>query len=85
MTIRITTHQNSRGGIVVVAGRLDADGVRELERVIVETPNVTGLDLDGLRAADETGLEALRNLRDRGIALKGASRYLALLLGEEPR
>ena len=71
---------------MLVDGRLEADVVAELERVVAERSGPVCLDLAGLRAADEAGLEALQSLRARGVAVIGASPYFRLLLGlEEPR
>ena len=66
-------------------GRLDADGVAELERVVAELSRPLRLQLTGLRSMDEAGLEALRVLRAGGIALTGASPYFRLLLGPAKR
>jgi hypothetical protein len=65
---------------VTIDGRLDADGVDELHRVVAWLTGPIRLDLAGLRSADEAGLAALRALRARHIALTRASPYLRLLL-----
>ncbi len=65
----------------MIDGRPDAGGVGELERVVAGLSGTVCLHLTGLRSVDEAGLEAVRALRDRGITLMGASRYLRLLLG----
>jgi hypothetical protein len=39
------------------------------------------LDLADLMAADDEGLAAIRRLRDRGVEIRNASRYLSILLG----
>lgn len=67
----------------MVDGRLDAEVVGELERVVAELSGPLRLELAGLRSADEAGLQALRWLRARGIVLTGASPYLRLRLGAE--
>jgi len=69
----------------MVDGRLDAEVVEELERVVAELSGPLRLELVGLRSADEAGLEALRALRARGIVLTGVSPYLRLRLGVEKR
>lgn len=69
----------------MVDGRLDAEVVKELERVVAELAWPLRLELAGLRAADEAGLEVLRGLRARGIVLTGVSPYLRLRLGVEKR
>ena len=69
----------------MIDGRLDAEGVAELERVVARLSGPVRLELHGLRSTDETGLGALRALRARGFALTGASPYFRLLLGREKR
>jgi STAS domain-containing protein len=64
----------------MVDGRLDAEVVAELERVVAELSGPMCLDLAGLRSADEAGLGALRALLARGVAVTGASPYFRLLL-----
>lgn len=63
-----------------IDGRLDGDGVTELERVVASLPGALRLELPDLRSADEAGLAVLRALRDRGIRLAGVSEYLRLRL-----
>ncbi len=69
----------------MVDGRLDAEVVEELKRVVAELSGPLRLELAGLRSADEVGLEALRALRAHGIVLTGASPYLRLRLGPKKR
>lgn len=69
----------------MIDGRLDTRGVEDLERVVAELSGPFRLELAGLRSADETGLDALRALRARGIALTGVSHYFGLLLGAGDR
>ncbi len=83
MTLRISTRRDPKGAVVMVDGRLHAEVVGELERVVAELSGPLRLELAGLRSADEAGLEALRALRARGIALTGASPYLRLQLGPD--
>jgi ABC-type transporter Mla MlaB component len=64
----------------MVDGRLDADVVAELERVIAELSVPVCLDLAGLKSADEAGLGVLRALLAHGVAVTGASPYFRLLL-----
>ncbi len=64
----------------MVDGRLGANVVAELERVVAERSGPVCLDLAGLRSADEAGLGALRALLARGVAVTGASPYFRLLL-----
>ena len=68
---------------MTVDGRLGADVVAELERVVAELSGPVCLDLAGLRSADEAGLGVLRALRAHGVAVIRASPYFRLLLGLE--
>jgi hypothetical protein len=69
----------------MVDGRLGADVVVELERVVAELSGPMCLDLAGLRSADEAGLGVLRALLAHGVTVTGASPYFRLLLElEEP-
>ena len=67
----------------MVDGRVDAEMVAELERVIAQASGPVCLDLAGLRSVDEAGLRALRGLCAHGVAVSGASPYFRLLLGLE--
>jgi anti-anti-sigma regulatory factor len=78
LTLRITPVPTDDPGILRLEGRLRADEVPVLESS-AET-GVRVLDLTGLTSADEEGLAALRRLRDRGLEIRNASHYLAMLL-----
>ena len=81
MTFRITT---DRGAVtsVSVAGRLDDDGVGELLRTCSEGSSSLVIDLSQVVFADDAGVQALKDLRQRGATLVGARPYLALLLDQ---
>jgi len=59
----------------MVDGRLDAEGVAELERVVTGLSGPPRLDLAGLRSVDEVGLGAAarpvrsRHRPDRGVSV----------------
>ena len=77
LTLRITPADASR--TIRLVGWLSAGEVPDLERAA--EAGVRMLDLEGLLSADDEGLGALRRLRDRGVEIRNASRYLAILLG----
>ena len=86
MYLRITTSEDAEGAVVTIDGRLDAEGVVELERVVAQLSGRLRLDLFNLRSADEAGRKALCTLRARGIALTRVSPFHRLLLNEtDPR
>jgi anti-anti-sigma regulatory factor len=78
--LRISRARRKKVTVVHVEGRLDGDGVEELERECTEAGAPLELDLSALLTADEVGLALLRSLRDSGAALSGASRFLQLLI-----
>src|SRR5262249_61559491 len=69
MTLQIATRRDSGGTIVMIAGRLGAEGISELEGVVSGLSGPLRLDLAGLRSADEAGLQMLRALRSRRVTL----------------
>ena len=78
MTLRITPVPTDDPGILRLGGRLRAEEVPELERSA--GAGVGALDLSDLLSADEEGLAAIRQLRDRGVEIKNPSHYIALRL-----
>lgn len=72
---------------IALEGRLVGPWVDELERVVDEEPDPTGvtLDLRGLAFADGGGVGLLRALRDAGVKLVGWSGFVEALIGTEPR
>jgi len=78
LTLRITSVPSGEPRTLRLVGRLGAEEVPELERSA--EAGVRALDLADLLSADEEGLAALRRLRDRGIRIRNASHYLAILL-----
>jgi len=78
VTLRITRTPSDEPGTLRLEGRLRAGELPELERAV--TPGVRAVDLEHLLSADDAGIAALRRLRDRGIEVRNASRYLAMLL-----
>lgn len=79
MTFRICFDTRDGHPTLHLEGRLGADEVPELERSAED--EVRAIDLTHLVSFDEEGLAVLRRLRDRGIALRNPSRYLAMRLG----
>lgn len=78
MTLRITPSPRDHQGTLRLEGRLRFEEVSELEKS-AET-GIRVLDLEDLMSADEQGLAALRRLRARGVEIRNASHYLAMLL-----
>ncbi|MEA3276080.1 MAG: hypothetical protein U9Q81_12460 [Pseudomonadota bacterium] len=80
MTFRITRTVGENGTLLRVDGRLNRDGLGELERASETAIKPLTIDLAGLRFADDAALAALRRLEKAGARLIGASQYLELRL-----
>jgi anti-anti-sigma regulatory factor len=84
MQLRIVVSSERLRTVVRVTGRLDAEGVPELEKVTNEGSAGLCLDLSGLRMTDSEGVAALLRLHKAGAVIRGASPYLKLLLHGAP-
>ena len=79
LDLHVTIERNSATLSVRVAGRLAAEGARELERACGRDRRLR-LDLSELVSADEEGTSLLCRLRDAGAELVGTPPYIDLLL-----
>ena len=80
MNIRVGRFSEEQRTVLRIAGRLQSADVSELDK---ETQSVEGplvLDLSELMSADKAGIERLRELQAEGAELRGASRYVQMLL-----
>jgi anti-anti-sigma regulatory factor len=84
MQLRIVVSSEGSQTVVKVDGRLDAEGVPELERATGKQDATLCLDLSGLRMTDSEGIAALLRLQKAGAMIRGASPYLKLLLHGAP-
>ena len=84
MTLRIDAATHDSKTIVVVAGRLADEEVREFLRACRAIEGEFELDLTGLRSADSEGIEAIRELVRAGRKLRGVSPFIRLLLDDQP-
>jgi hypothetical protein len=86
MDLRLSVSREDDATVVHVDGRLAASGVRDLDRAVQAESGPVILDVTNLLSADDAGVAALRVLIRRGVPLRGASPYVALLLqGDRPR
>ena len=77
MVVRITS------GLVRIEGKLEEIDVPTLLSQCRSVKGTLILDLNGLQAADEAGVRALRELIAKGAAVQGASLHIARLVGLE--
>jgi anti-anti-sigma regulatory factor len=80
MAIRITTSSGEEMATIRVEGRLNAEGVPDLERELQAAGAPVRLDLSGLMSADAAGVRELRALSASGVELCGASPYIRQML-----
>jgi anti-anti-sigma regulatory factor len=80
LAARIDVGKGQSGVSVRVSGRLDEPVARELRELCQRQTGALLLDLESLRSADEAALAILRELRDAGGRIVGASPYIRLLL-----
>lgn len=80
MDIRIGIEKHGEAVEIRIDGRLAGSGVEELLREIQEHGQPTRVVLNDLRSADQSGLEVLREWRQAGVELVGASPYIQQLL-----
>ena len=79
MTLKITDEKTA----VRVEGRLEGEGVAELDHVCRAAARPLRLELNALLNVDEVGLGLLRSLIASGATVSGASPYIRLLLDTE--
>ena len=83
--IRIESRVEGSVTVVTIAGRLEVSGTRDLQEVCRTIEGSLALDLSGLVSADANGLEAIRELEERGAELREISPFIRLLLdGAQP-
>jgi ABC-type transporter Mla MlaB component len=85
MLLRITPQHEGALTVIAIDGHLVRDGVAELERLCQGVTAPLALDLTYLQRVDAEGIALLNTLADAGAQLRGASPYIALLLGRSRR
>ena len=80
MAVRITTRHEADRQIIRIDGRLTAEGVSALEKVVDTAVASVWIELHDLRSADECGLAAIRRLQATGARLVDVPPYLQLLI-----
>ena len=85
MTCRITLVATEEGTLVRVAGRLDAESLRTLEKSCRGARLPLTLDLEGMRWIDDPATACLKQLIADGARVIHASPYVALRLHGQPQ
>ena len=86
MPFRISQERCASGPATFrLAGRLDGDAVEVLVDTCGDTAVGAIINLAEISYADDAGVRALGDLRERGAVLRGPRPYLALLLQQEDR
>ncbi len=81
MRLRIARRSaRMRVTVLEVDGELIREGAAELRRVCGRIRGLLRLDVSNLRAADDDGILALRDLRRDGAEIVGISPYIGLRL-----
>ena len=85
LTFRIDVETEGKTRVIRIAGRLDAEGVSELDALARDAEGQVVLDVTSLDGVTEEGLAALRRLEAGGASLRGVPPYLTLRLREGQR
>ena len=80
MTLKVGVLDDAGARTVALHGRLDVESLAAFAGVAAGLAPGARCDLTELRSADDVGVVVLAHLRERGVALVGASPYLELLL-----
>ncbi len=84
MTVRITVIEDGTVRRIRLEGRLSAEEIEELEKILGDDPSTVYLDLAELRSADAGALALLRRLRREGFEMRDAPPHLVWRIEEEP-
>ena len=80
MTLKVGVLDDAGARTVALHGRLDVESLAAFAGIAAGLAPGARCDLTELRSADDVGVVVLAHLRERGVALVGASPYLELLL-----
>lgn len=80
MVVRITRTNSAERTLLKVDGLLQAADIDTLKREWTTTQGDVTLELSQLQSADSHGVEAIHEMMQRGVKLRGMSPYLELLL-----
>jgi len=80
VTLKVGVLDDAGARTVALHGRLDVESLAAFAGIAAGLAPGARCDLTELRSADDVGVVVLAHLRERGVALVGASPYLELLL-----
>ena len=80
MDIRIDIETEGPVDVVCVSGRLVVSSIQQLTDVCEPMEDNFVLDLSELLFADDAGIDVIRNLREKGAEISGASSFIKLLI-----
>jgi ABC-type transporter Mla MlaB component len=86
--LRITRQPGVGHNTLLLEGNLLKEWIEELQQALAQVRQdgaALGLDLSGLRFVDAEGARYLRECRNRGVPLLGASPFVSALLDPPPR
>ena len=84
MEIRIDITSEGSKTIVCIAGRLSGVSVAQLRKACDPIKSAFVLDLSNLLFADDTGIDVIRAIVEKGAQVRGASPFVQLLLDDTP-
>ena len=84
MEIRIDITSEGSKTIVCTAGRLSGVSIAQLSKACDPIKGSFVLDLSDLLFADDQGIDVIRAIVDKGAEVRGASRFIQLLLDDTP-
>ena len=80
MAIRVDIESEGPVVVLYVAGRLTGSAINELTEACEPMESHYVLDLSKLMFADDAGAEVIRNYREKGTNIRGASSFIKLLI-----
>jgi len=84
MEIRIDITSEGSETVVCIVGRLSGVAVAQLKKACDPIEGAFVLDLSNLLFADDAGIHVIRTLGAKGAEVRGASRFVQLLLDDAP-
>jgi len=81
--LRIDINKQESVVVLELSGRLAGSTVTQLKEVCEPIEDMFVLELSKLKFADDTGVDVIRMLCDKGVKISGASSFIKLLINGE--